>query len=43
MISKITVTNDDGTTVEFFPPAPPVVPTQIVEVHTGEFVEVKGV
>lgn len=40
---KLTVTHADGTTADFTSPAAPAVPTQTVEVHAGEVVEVKGV
>ncbi len=41
MITKITVTNDDGTTEDFFLPV--AAPTQVVEIKAGEVIEVKGV
>lgn len=40
---KITVTMADGTTQDFTMPTAPVTPTQTVDVHTGDIIEIKGV
>jgi hypothetical protein len=41
MVTKVTITNDDGTTVDYFPAAP--TPSQVVEISAGQVVEIKAV